>query len=85
MPEKEGAFGMDTRSTTVSIHFWRCGQGHQNSTELSAEERRQGAILLKCWVAGCPSQKVIPGRTPPPRTGDRVPPRGTLGRFFSKS
>jgi len=78
------ARSMDSRSTTVSIHFWRCGQGHQNSTELSAEERKQGAILLKCWVAECRAQKVISSRTSPSRTGDPSPPSGVLGKFFSK-
>jgi len=76
---------MDPRSTTVSIHFWRCGHGHQNSTELSAEERKQGAILLKCWVAECAAQKVIAGRASTSRVGDRSPQRGPLGRLFSKS
>ncbi len=64
---------MDTRDTSNSFHFWKCSQGHQNSTELSAEERKQGAILLKCWVAGCPGQKVIPGRIPSSRIRDRSP------------
>lgn len=76
---------MNTRDTTTSNHFWRCSQGHQNSTELTAEESKQSAILLKCWVAGCMAQKAIPGRISPSRTGDRLPPRGVLERLLSRS
>ena len=76
---------MATRDTSISVHYWRCGQGHQNSTEVTAEERRQSAILLKCWVAGCTEQKAISGRISSSQIRNELPQRGALWRFLTRS
>ncbi len=76
---------MYTRGFSTSIHYWKCGQGHQNSTELTEEDRRQAAILLKCWVAGCKEKKAISGRISPSRIENPPQQHGPLKRFFSKS
>lgn len=66
---------MDTGDRSIPCHFWKCSHGHQNATELSAQEREQDVILLRCWVAGCPAQRVISRRTSSSRVNPRSPQR----------